>query len=345
MCFLEPWATESRAERATLATLLGENDWILHRPFGRLRANMPFPRDIIRERAAHLAQSGVYLGTSSWKYRGWCGQLYDEARYVHRGKFAESRFERNCLTEYAEVFKTVCVDATYYTFPRPEYLQGLAAPVPSDFQFGFKVTDAITVRKFPNLPRFAAKAGQPNPDFLNADFFASAFLRPCETIRDKVGVIMLEFSRFHSGDYAHGRDFLAGLDRFLSALPHGWPIAIEMRNKYWLGPEYFACLAPQETVPYPDEDETPYHPSPTSQLAQLLGYALFLNPIELQRHEHTPKSWPARSANTPDSALRCRLSRWRHTRKRLEGSRKSSTEFIGDWGKFLRPIFRRTRRG
>ena len=28
--------------------------------------------------------------------------------------FAESRFEKNCLTEYAEVFKTVYVDAAYY---------------------------------------------------------------------------------------------------------------------------------------------------------------------------------------------------------------------------------------
>ena len=32
------------------------------------------------------------------------------------------------------------------------YIEGLAAQVPSDFQFGLKVTDEITVRKFPNLP-------------------------------------------------------------------------------------------------------------------------------------------------------------------------------------------------
>ncbi len=43
--------------------------------------------------------------------------LYDESRYVYRGKFAVSRFEKNCLAEYGEVFKTVCVDAAYYKFP------------------------------------------------------------------------------------------------------------------------------------------------------------------------------------------------------------------------------------
>src|ERR1700753_281509 len=119
-------------------------------------------RDDLKARVTRLAGAGVLLGTSSWKYPGWRGMLYDEARYVWRGKFAESRFEKNCLAEYAEVFKTVCVDAAYYTFPQVKYLEGLAAQVPKDFQFGFKVTDAITLKKFPNLPRFGTRAGKPN---------------------------------------------------------------------------------------------------------------------------------------------------------------------------------------
>ena len=51
--------------------------------------------------------------------------LYDRARYEYRGKFAEMRFKRDCLREYAEVFKTVCVDAAYYTFPSAQYLEGM----------------------------------------------------------------------------------------------------------------------------------------------------------------------------------------------------------------------------
>jgi len=98
----------------------------------------------MKQSAANLAASGVFIGASSWKYPGWRGLLYDESRYIWRGKVAESRFERNCLSEYAEVFKTVCVDAAYYTFPSIKYLEGLAAQVPGDFQFGFKVTDEIT---------------------------------------------------------------------------------------------------------------------------------------------------------------------------------------------------------
>jgi uncharacterized protein YecE (DUF72 family) len=94
----------------------------------------------LKPQLTELASNGIYLGTSSWKYPGWTGQLYDEARYVYRGKFAESRFERNCLAEYAETFKTVCVDAAYYQFPSQKYLHGLVSQVPEDFLFKFKVS-------------------------------------------------------------------------------------------------------------------------------------------------------------------------------------------------------------
>ncbi|HXR48506.1 MAG TPA: DUF72 domain-containing protein [Candidatus Limnocylindrales bacterium] len=204
---------------------------------------MPFDRDQIKKKAAALAAKGVFIGTSSWKYEGWFGQLYTPARYEYRGKVAKTRFERDCLSEYAEVFKTVSVDAAYYTFPSREHLLKLADAVPDDFRFGFKVTDAVTIKKFPNLARFGANAGQPNPNFLNAELFEGAFLKPCEEIRDKVGVLMFEFSRFWPTDYGHGRDFLADLDTFLGKLPKGWPYAIEMRNKHWLASEYFDSLA------------------------------------------------------------------------------------------------------
>lgn len=204
---------------------------------------VPFDREQIKSKAAALAARGVYIGTSSWKYEGWLNQLYTPARYEYRGKVAAKRFERDCLAEYAEVFKTVCIDAAYYTFPRCEYLEGLADQVPDDFRFGLKVTDTVTLRRFPKLDRFGDKAGKPNADFLNSDLFAASFIQPCETVRNKIGVVMFEFSRFWPNDYEHGRDFVADLNRFLEALPKGWPYAIEMRNHAWLRDEYFACLA------------------------------------------------------------------------------------------------------
>jgi uncharacterized protein YecE (DUF72 family) len=206
-------------------------------------APMSFDREWMKEQAAKLAAKGVYVGTSSWKYQGWLGKLYDPMRYEYRGKVAATRFERNCLAEFAEVFKTVCVDAAYYTFPTVKFLQGLAGQVPADFRFAFKVTDQITIRRFPNLPRFGDRAGKANESFLSAEAFAADFLEPCQSIRDKVGILVFEFSRFYPSDFAHGREFVAALDSFLGALPKGWPYGVEMRNRQWLQPEYFACLA------------------------------------------------------------------------------------------------------
>ncbi len=196
----------------------------------------------MKQKLGHLAERGVLIGTSSWKYSGWMGALYDEQRYVYRGRFAESRFKDNCLSEYAEVFKTVCVDAAYYAFPDHHYLDKLVSKVPPDFQFAFKATDTVTIKRYSKLPRFGTRAGQVNADFLNADLFASRFLRPCEEFRRNVGLIMFEFSKFHKPDYEHGRDFVADLDRFLGNLPAGWPYGVEVRNRHWLRPDYFDVL-------------------------------------------------------------------------------------------------------
>jgi uncharacterized protein YecE (DUF72 family) len=68
-------------------------------------------------------------------------------------------------------------------------------------------------------------------------------LRPCESIRPNVGIHMFEFSKFYPGDFEHGHDFVSALDVFFSKLPTDWPYGVEMRNKYWLKPEYFECLA------------------------------------------------------------------------------------------------------
>ena len=164
------------------------------------------------------------------------------ARYEYRGKVARTRFQRECLAEYAEIFKTVCVDAANYTFPSRKYLAGMASQVPPDFQFAFKVTDEITVRKFTNLPRFGDRAGKQNENFLNADLFSKAFLGPCEEFKKSVGLLIFEFSKFYPGDYQHGRDFVADLEKFLGQLPFGWPYGVEIRNKHFLHTEYFAAL-------------------------------------------------------------------------------------------------------
>jgi len=124
---------------------------------------MGFERGRIKSLAASLAAKGVFIGTSSWKYSGWCGMLYDRSRDAFGGNFTESRFEKQCLSEYAEVFKSVCVDAwmpPITGFPTSDTWKVCPPRLPPDFLSAFKVTDEITNSKFANSPHFGLRAGQ-----------------------------------------------------------------------------------------------------------------------------------------------------------------------------------------
>jgi uncharacterized protein YecE (DUF72 family) len=190
-----------------------------------------------------LADQGVYFGTSSWKYEGWLGSIYTPERYATRGKLSKAKFEESCLAEYARTFPTVCGDFAFYQFPSEAYWSKLFAGVPETFVFGFKVPEDITVPKWPGHPRYWERAGQRNPHFLDPALFHEVFLRRLEPHASKVGPLIFEFGTFAKTVFKTVDAFLYRLDGFLGALPKGWQYAIEIRNKDYLGPGYFACLA------------------------------------------------------------------------------------------------------
>lgn len=201
-----------------------------------------FDRDRCAVELRSLASQGILLGTSSWKYPGWEGRLYDRARYTYRGRYSERRFETRCLAEYAEVFATVSVDAAYYRFPDAAFCESLISQVPAGFRFALKVTGDITLKRFPRLPRFGTRAGAANPLFLDAERFAEGFLAPWAAFRESIGLLMFEFSHFHASEYERGRDFVADLEAFLARLPADWPYGVEIRNRSFLQPQYFEVL-------------------------------------------------------------------------------------------------------
>lgn len=186
-----------------------------------------------------LAEQGVFIGTSSWKYEGWLDLIYNRRRYSNRGRFSKTRFNADCLTEYAETFPTVCVDAGLYRFPTERYITGLMEQVPRSFKFSFKVTEDITLRHFPQIERLGNRAGKHNPNFLNAELFAQQFLRPLEAHRDQVGLLIFQFSRLPEGSFD---EVLEQLDTFFAAVPTGWDYALEIRNPELLADDYLSIL-------------------------------------------------------------------------------------------------------
>ncbi len=201
-----------------------------------------FDRDALARKLRALAQDGVWIGTSSWKYEGWLGQIYTPERYQTRGKFSEKRFQAECLAEYAEVFPIVCGDFSFYQFPSPHYWSHLFASAPEALRWTLKAPEQLTVKSFPKHARYGARAGQPNPSFLDAELFARLFLDPLTPYRERISAIVLEFGTFNKTAFANVGDFAAALAPFLAALPPSFRYAVEIRNPDYLRHQYFQCL-------------------------------------------------------------------------------------------------------
>ncbi len=190
-----------------------------------------------RERLRRWASRGIYFGSSSWKYPGWKGLVYNRA-YP-----SKKAFEKECIAEYSGLFPTVCADFALYDFPGEEQMRILHDTTTDDFRLSLKVTDRITIKRYPNLPRHGANAGRENPDFLNLELFEDAFLRPVEALRKKRGVIIFEFSAFYPNSGVSYEKFLRMMDDFLARLPKDVAYAVEIRNREYLTPDYLTMLA------------------------------------------------------------------------------------------------------
>ena len=190
----------------------------------------------ITDRAIQLARrAGIYLGTSSWKYEGWQGLVYQD----HYS--SQIAFKRRCLAEYARHFPAVGVDATFYRFPDQRLVEELDALTPPDFRFGLKVTEEITVYKYPTHPRYGSRKGQDNTNFLDGELFTTDFLEVVSGLGAKLGPVIFQFSTLPRTIVGNDT-FLRRLDDFLGGLPDGYQYAVEIRNRRLFVEDYFNVL-------------------------------------------------------------------------------------------------------
>ena len=186
-----------------------------------------------------LASEGILIGTSSWKYEGWLGQIYTPERYLTRGRHSRKKFEESCLAEYGEVFPVVCGDFSFYQFPAPEFWQRLFATAPPQLRFAFKVPEEVTVRQWPLHPRYGPRGGERNSTFLNPDLFQLAFAEPLLPYAGRIEALILEFG---AAARPNLDEFLSELEPFLARLPSQFRYAVEIRTPDYLVPDYLALL-------------------------------------------------------------------------------------------------------
>ena len=175
-----------------------------------------------------LADRGVFIGTSSWKYPGWIGDIYTGSKYETRGRFSKAKFEETCLTEYAETFSVVGGDFSFYQFPSDSFWAKLFASAPAGLRFGFKVPEEVTCAKFPTHPRYGVRKGMKNHNFLDAEVFTRLFHEPLQAF-DRTACYIFEFGTLPKSLFANVGDFAARLDKFLAALPPGPRYSVEIR--------------------------------------------------------------------------------------------------------------------
>lgn len=157
----------------------------------------------------------IRVGTSGWSYNDWVPAFY--APGTRPGDF---------LAQYARRFGIVEVDSTYYRIPSPRTVRGWFSRTPDDFRFAVKAPGLITHEKV--LADCDAEWGE--------------FLEALAPLDDKLHSILLQFGYFNKRVFAQAADFFGRLDKFLHAAPQPRRLAVEIRNRNWLGDDFFGLL-------------------------------------------------------------------------------------------------------
>jgi uncharacterized protein YecE (DUF72 family) len=182
----------------------------------------------------------LYLGTSSWYFPGWSGQVWAQV-------YPEARLSREGLPAYARhpLMRTVSLDRAFYRPLEAEVYRRLAAQVDEDFRFVVKAPALITDATLRDPATGAPE--RPNPSFLDVETALAGCVRPVvEGLGAKLGVLVFQLSPLPSAWLADPAALHARLDALWQAvvpeLPAGALAALELRDPGLLTPELAALL-------------------------------------------------------------------------------------------------------
>jgi uncharacterized protein YecE (DUF72 family) len=150
----------------------------------------------------------IWVGTSGYNYPEWKGSFYPE-------KFSSDKM----LPYYAERFKTVEINNTFYRMPNEKAVEGWAQATPERFKLTLKAPKRIT-----HDARLKDCADS-----------TQRFLQVAETLGPKLGALLFQLPPFFKKD-------VAVLDAFLETLPKDVCATFEFRHSSWLDEEVYERL-------------------------------------------------------------------------------------------------------
>lgn len=151
----------------------------------------------------------VLIGTQGWNYAAWVGPFYPEGT-----KTAEM------LSLYAQAFRTVEVDSTFYATPAAKSVRGWAERSPAGFVFSLKLPREITHER-----RLRGAADE-----------TELFLERARLLGPKLGPVLVQLGP----DFAPSE--LGALRDFLPLLPRDLRFAVEVRQERWTRPNVLPDL-------------------------------------------------------------------------------------------------------
>ena len=173
------------------------------------------------------------VGTSGYNYPEWRGTFYPE-------KFSTDKM----LAFYAERFRTVEINYTFYRMPTEKLLAGWFDGTPETFSFTLKAPRRITH----------------DAKLQRCEDILQTFCRTAKTLGPKLAVLLFQLPPNFKKD--------AGILRaFVELLPEGTRAAFEFRHASWFDPEVFdalrsrnlaLCIADSEKMKTPVEATADY---------------------------------------------------------------------------------------
>lgn len=151
------------------------------------------------------------LGCSGWSYDEWVGPLYPD--------------KMRKFSYYNRLFRTAEIDSTFYRYPTPGMILGLARSSATDFVF---------TAKFPQLITHEAQL-EPSAQLNDDTERFLEMMRPLGRAR-KIGALLLQLPP----SFAYER--VDDLASFLEALPSDFRYAAEFRHPSWLREETWSLL-------------------------------------------------------------------------------------------------------
>lgn len=169
----------------------------------------------------------MLAGTSGYSYKEWLGRFYPE-------KLPAAEM----LRYYAERFRTVEINNTFYRMPAEAMLARWAEEVPEHFAFTLKAPRRITHDK-----RLREAEGE-----------VGAFLQRAAALGSKLGVLLFQLPPYLRKDVPR-------LQAFLDLLPAETRAAFEFRHASWQDDEVYEVLrarAAMLCVTDTDTGDTPF---------------------------------------------------------------------------------------